>query len=89
MRTKENETTEAVKSIIKANIYPTHMKIGIRTFKGLQNGKVLIEADREEETAALKDQIRHKCGDKLETHVQKKKKTKNDNIQYTGRDNNG
>jgi len=50
------------------------VKIGIRTFKGLQNGKVLIEADAEEEREALQDQIRHKCGDKLETHVQKRRK---------------
>jgi hypothetical protein len=74
VRAKENESTEAVKSIIKANIDPTHMKIGIRTFKGLQNGKVLIEADTEEEIAALQDQIRHKCRDKLETRVQKRRK---------------
>ena len=50
------------------------MKIGIRTFKGLQNGKALIEADTEKEIEALQYQIRHKCGDKLETHVQKRRK---------------
>jgi hypothetical protein len=36
------------------------MQIGIRTFKGLQNGKVLIEADTEEEITALQEQIKHK-----------------------------
>ena len=74
VKTKENETTEAVKAILKANIDPTRMKIGIRTFKGLQNGKVLIEGDTEEEITALQDQIRHKCGDKLETQVQRRRK---------------
>jgi hypothetical protein len=74
VRTTGDETTEAVKSMIKANIDPTHMKLGIRTFKGLQNGKVLIEADTEEEITALQEQIKHKCGDKLETQVQKPRK---------------
>ena len=48
VRTKDNQT-ETVKTLIKSNIDPTHMKIGIRKFKWLQNGKVrkvLIEADR-------------------------------------------
>jgi hypothetical protein len=49
------------------------MKIGIRKFKRLQNGKVLIEADTEEDVQVLKDQITRKCGDKLETHMQKRR----------------
>ena len=61
-------------TLIKSNIDPTHMKIGIRKFKRLQNGKVLIEADTEEDIQVLKDQITRKCGDKLETHVQKRRK---------------
>ena len=35
VRTKDNQTTDAVKTLIKSNIDPTHMKIGIRKFKGL------------------------------------------------------
>ena len=50
------------------------MKIGIRKFKGLQNGKVPIEADTEEDIEVLQDQITRKCGDKLETHAQKRRK---------------
>ena len=64
VRTKENESTETVKSIIKTNIDPTHMKIGIRTLKGMQSGKVITEANTEEEIEALQNQIMHKCGDK-------------------------
>ena len=79
VRTKDNQTTDTVKTIIKSNIDPTHMKIGIRKFKGLQNGKVLIEADTEEDIEVLKDQISRKCGDKLETGA-KMKITENDNI---------
>jgi hypothetical protein len=38
------------------------MKIGIRTCKGLKDGKVLIEADTKEDTETLNSQIRDKCG---------------------------
>jgi hypothetical protein len=73
IRTKGNQPTETVNKIIKYNIDPTSMKIGIRTFKGLQNGKVLIEVDTEEDMEALQIQIRDKCGDRLETNVQKRR----------------
>jgi hypothetical protein len=73
VRAKDNQTTETVKKIIKSSIDPTQMQIGIRTFKGLQNGKVLIEADTENDIQALQNQIRDKCGDRLETNVQKRR----------------
>jgi hypothetical protein len=73
IRTIDNQPTETVKKIIKSNIDPTSMKIGIRTFKGLQNGKVLFEVDTEEDMEALQNQIRDKCGDRLETNVQKRR----------------
>ena len=43
------------------------MKIVIRNFKGLQNGKVLIAGDTVEDIEVLQDQITRKCVDKLET----------------------
>jgi len=41
------------------------MKRGIRTFKGLKDGKVLIEADTKDDIEILSTQIRDKCGDRL------------------------
>jgi hypothetical protein len=55
VRTKDNQTTETFKKMIKSNINPTQMKIGIRAIKGLQNGKVLIEVDTEEDSEALQN----------------------------------
>jgi len=49
------------------------MKIGIRTFKSLKNGNVLIEADSKEEIERLHSQIRDKCGNQIETHIQKRR----------------
>jgi hypothetical protein len=73
VKSRDKQTTETVKKIIKSSIDPTQMKIGIRTFKGLQDGKVLIEADTENDIQAIQNQIRDKCGERLETNVQKKR----------------
>jgi DNA polymerase IIIc chi subunit len=45
------------------------VKIGIRTFKGLKDGKVLIETDNKEDIELLDTQIWDICGDRLETSV--------------------
>jgi hypothetical protein len=71
---RKNEPVEAVKKILKSSIDPTDMKIGIRTFKGLKDGKVLIEADTKDDIEKLNSRIREKCGDRLETNVQKRRK---------------
>jgi len=49
------------------------MKIGIRTSKGLKDGKALIKADTKNEIELLNSQIRDKCGDQLQTNVQKRR----------------
>jgi len=49
------------------------MKIGITTFKGFKDGKVPIEADSKDDIEILNSQIRDKCGDRLETKVQKRR----------------
>ena len=46
---RNNEPVDAVKKILKSSIDPIDMKIGIRTFKGLKDGKVLIEADTKDD----------------------------------------
>jgi hypothetical protein len=49
------------------------MKIGIRAFKSLKNGNVLIEADSKEEMELLNSQPHEKCGDQLEINIQKRR----------------
>jgi hypothetical protein len=49
------------------------MKIGIRTFKRLEDGKVLIEANTKDDIDKLNSQIRDKRGDRLETNVQNRR----------------
>jgi hypothetical protein len=50
------------------------MKIGIRSFKNLKDGKVLIEVDTDDDFEKLNSQIQDKCGNRLETKVQKRRK---------------
>ena len=72
VKSKENQSTEQIKKL-KTKIGPVNMKIGIRTFKSLKNGNVLIEADSKEEIERLHSQIRDKCGNQIETYIQKRR----------------
>jgi hypothetical protein len=49
VKPKDSQSTDEIKKLLKSKIYPVNMKIGIRTFKSLKNGNVLIEADSKEE----------------------------------------
>ena len=73
VKSKDNQPADALKNIIKSCIDPVDMKIGIRTFKCLKDGKVLIEADTKDGIEILNTQIRDKCGDQLEANIQKRR----------------
>jgi hypothetical protein len=73
VKPKENQSGEEIKRLIKAKIDPVNMKIGIRTFKSLSNGSILIEADSKEEIKTLNTQIRDKCGELLEINVHRRR----------------
>jgi hypothetical protein len=73
VKPKDNWLTEEFKKLLKSKIDPVNMKIGIRTFKSLKNGNVLIEADSKEEIEILNSQIHDKCSDQLEINVQKRR----------------
>jgi len=48
VKPKENQFADDIKKVLKTKIDPVNMKIGIRTFKSLKNGNVLISAHRKE-----------------------------------------
>jgi hypothetical protein len=73
VKPKENQSSEEIKKLLKSKIDPVNMKIGIRAFRSLKNGNVLIEADSKEEIKLLNSQIRDKCGDQLEINIQKRR----------------
>jgi hypothetical protein len=47
------------------------MKVGVKSFKSLKDGRVLIETGTQEEAKLLSDSIRDKCGNDLEVLVPK------------------
>ena len=73
VKPNDNRTAEEIKQVLRTKIDPVNVKIGIRTFKILKNGNVLIEADSREEIETLNTQIRQKCGDQLEVNVQNRR----------------
>ena len=56
---------------MKTNINPTAMKAGVKSFKSLKDGRVLIETGTQEEVNLLSSSIRDKGGNDLEVTVPK------------------
>jgi len=56
---------------VKSNINPTTMKVGVKSFKSLKDGRVLIETGTSEEANLLSSSIRDKCGNDLEVTASK------------------
>ena len=66
----ESKSADTIKEILKSNINPTEIKVGINALKTLRNGKVQIEAQNKDIDKLTKD-INEKCGDKLTVSVRK------------------
>ena len=73
LKPKQHQTTEEIKQLLKAQVDPVNIQVGIRSLKSLRNGNVLIEADTKEEIEILTSQIRQKCCDHLEANIQKRR----------------
>ena len=68
---RENQTAENIKEMLKTQLNPTKIKVGIESVKHLRDGRVQIEKDRVQEAETLTSCIRGKLGDKIETHIQR------------------
>jgi hypothetical protein len=71
IKSKGNQSPEAIKGLLKTKINPTEIKVGINTIKSLRNGKVLIETNSKEEIEALEKDINAKRGGDLEANIYK------------------
>lgn len=71
VRSKDNQTPEIIKGLLKSKINPTEIKVGINTFKSLRDGRVLIETPSKEEIEALGADINAKCSGQLEVNIHK------------------
>jgi len=68
---KDNQTAETTKGLLKSNINPTEIKVGVNSMRTLKDGRVLIVTRSKEEAETLTRNIRDKCGEKLEAKVHK------------------
>ena len=55
-----------MKTLVKTKVNPVDMKIGITRFKGLRNGRLLIETQNKLDIDALSKTINELCGEELE-----------------------
>ena len=74
VKSKNNQSTEYIKTLIKTKLNPVEMKVGINAMKALKNGHVLIESANKEEIATICSSINEKCGLELEANASKLRK---------------
>jgi hypothetical protein len=65
----DNEPTERIKDILKSNIKPIDIRVGISSFKSLKNGRIQIETGSKEEIEILTKYINEKCKGTLQAKI--------------------
>jgi hypothetical protein len=68
---KGNQPLKTIKELLKSQINPTEIKVGINTFKSPKKGKVLIETNSKDKSEVLEKDINTKCGGNLEANNHK------------------
>jgi hypothetical protein len=59
VKSKSGHSIEHMKTLVKTKVNPVDMKIGITTFKGFRNGRLLIETHNKQEIDALSKTFIH------------------------------
>ena len=71
VKSKSDQPTEAIKNALKTSVNPKDIRVGIKAFKSMKDGRVFIEAGTQEEINSLKTTILAKCGEELEVTTPK------------------
>ena len=71
VKSKQNESPEAVTVLLKKNVNPMQLKIGIRSMKSIKDGRIVIEFGSKEEINLLSKKITEKCSQVLEVETPK------------------
>jgi len=66
VKSKSGHRIEHMKTLVKTKANPVDMKIGIAKFKGLRNGRLLIETHNKQEIDAVNNTIIETCSQELE-----------------------
>ena len=73
VKSRAEQPPDSIKQMLKANINPSEINVGVKTFKSC-NGGVIIETNSKEEIETLDQEIRAKCGNELEVRVHTRRK---------------
>ncbi|PSN41551.1 hypothetical protein C0J52_18694 [Blattella germanica] len=71
MLSKQNESTDAMKTLLKRKMNPIKLKVGVTNLKALRNGKLILESNSKEDIEILKNEIDKECSQILEVNVPK------------------
>jgi hypothetical protein len=71
---RDNQTADTIKEMLKSQLNPTEIKVGIRSIRTLRDARIQIETWSNKEAETLSNSIRDKLGDKMETNIQRPRK---------------
>ena len=61
VKSKESKTPDEIKSLLKTQVNPTEIRVGITSIKLLRDGRIIIEAGSKNEIDKLGEQIGEIC----------------------------
>ena len=62
VKSKKNDSTENMKTLIKQKVNPTEIKAGVCTFKSLKNGNILIGSSSKADAETICSSINENAG---------------------------
>jgi hypothetical protein len=74
VKSKHSQPTEAIKNALKTSVNPKEIWVGIKSFKSMKDGRVVIEAGTQEEINSLSSTVIAKCGEDMEVTITKLRK---------------
>jgi len=69
VKSKNNQSVEYTRTLLKSKVDPTQLKVGINALKTLKNGQILIESDNKSDLEEVNKRISEACGEELEGYI--------------------
>lgn len=69
LKSKNNESPEAMKVLLKRHINPTQLKVGVNALKSLRDGRLILESRSKEDIEVLSKEIEVKCGQHIDVNT--------------------
>ena len=69
VKSKNNQSAEYTRTLLKSEVNPTEMKVGIDALKTLKNGQLLIEIEKKSELEEVRKKINDVFREELESYM--------------------